>query len=572
MGSHESYSFEKTKQVIRNQHPHQEAKRVHFEKEEHNMETEQKEVSLFKEDSKDKEAGNENNNAIINTERKITCDINQSIVNADTCSVQTIHDNSDTERNDSVGTMNTSDILYSDENNKFLLNENNVKNEILKSQLSAQHAHEESMKQHKVKTKMTLDELMASLTQITSTKINTSDDHKSSHKNHIIPNNQQRLTPAAQEISQPGKEFINLKNRPNGKRESRYSWGQYELETLYEEVGQVDEEKKVQIGRRMSGDYDNLIEENTSENATDGQDNDSDAISDHKEDPLVQKELKLRHGKLWLYKYNYLNFNRKVQIQNQQGIGYYKSSCSLDAYVCPPKLPTIYNNRGYISQSFESYLNKSGMPPHSSTSNQQGFLSPTSPTVHNVSNLTNASDEGYYSHLDSTSPHSVDAGTETFQNGTFDFTDNRLPTSQTGRCQFTTFKPEENSVLQHLNNSSSEISVEDKSRDYLNQNGSPVSYPGRGTCIQETESENQQTFDTVEPLLHGSDEDDESKTKSKELFCPSIKENNLSNGKNVLKGKEKKKTSWKVNFKLCCGSGFKKKFLFFCLQVSFSLY
>ena len=575
MGSHESYSFEKTKQVIRNQHPHQETKRVHFEKEKHDMETEETEVPLFKEDSKDKKGGNENNNAIINTESNITCDVNQSIANAN-C-VPTIHSNNDTDSNYSIETMNASD---EDANNTFAVKENNVKNEILKSQLSVEDVREDSAKQHKVKTKMTLDELMASLTQISFTKINTRDDHRSSHKNDIIPNNQQRLTPTAREINLPGKEFINQKNRPNGKRESRYSWGQYELETLYEEVGQADEGKKVQLGRRMSGDYDNLTAENTSENATDGQDNDSDVISEYKEDPLVQKELKLRHGKLWLYKYNYLNFNRKAQIQNQQGIGYYKSSCSLDGYMCPPKLPTIYNNRGYISQSFESYLNKSGMPPrvnhmsHSSTTNQQNTSSPTSPTVYNVSYFTNTSDEGYYSHLDSASPHSGDAGTETFQTGTFDFTDNRLPTSDTGVCLFTTFKPEENSVSQHPSNNSSEISVEDKSRSHLNQNGSSVGYPGRGTFTQQTEPENQQTFDAVEPL-HGTDGDDESKPKSKEVFGPSTKENDLSNGRNDVKAKDKtpkKKTSWKVNFKLCCGSGFKKKFLLFCLQVIFTFF
>ena len=623
MGSHESYSFEKTKQVIKNEHPPQEVKRVHFENKEADMETEEKDVPLFKEDSaEDKEGGNENNNAIINTESDITCVVNESSENAD--SVPTINTNSDSDSNHDIETMNKSNISHEDENNKLPLKENNVKSEILKSQISVKDVHEDPAKQHKMplkennvksqmriedtgedsvkqpkgKTKMTLDELMASLTQITS-PVTTTDNHRNSNGNHTIPNNQQRRTPPAREIDLPGKELIIRKNRANGKRESsRYSWGQSELETLYEEVGQpddgtnaqcdgADEGKAAQRGRRMSGDYDNLIEESPSENATNGQDNDSDVISFHKEDPLVQKELRLRHGKLWLYKYNYLDFTRKVQIQNQQCMGYYKSSCSLDAYVNPTcKLPTIHNNRGYISQSFESYLNKSGMSPrvnqmsYGSTSNHHGFASPRSPTVHNVSNLTNASDEGYHSHPDSaTSPPSGgDARTETFQNGTFDFTDRRLSAADTGECLFTTFKPPENSVPLHLSNNSSEMSIQDKSQSQsrINQNGSLVSDTGGKTFTTLLEPENQQTFDTLEPLLHGSDEDDKSKTKSKDSLDPSVKDNDMSNKKSVSEEKDnktpKKKTSWKLNFKLCCGSGFKKKFFLSCLQVIFSFY
>ena len=627
MGSHESYSFEKTKQVIRNEHPHQEVKRVHFENKVAEMVTEEKDVPLFKEDGEDKEGGNNNNNAIINTESNITCVVNESSVNAN--GVPTINTNSDSDSNDGVETTRSS-ISHEDENKEILLKENNVKSEILKSQISIKDVHEDPAKQHKLplkennvksetlksqmsiedngedsvkqlkgKTKMTLDELMASLTQITSPVI-TNDNHRNSNSNHTIPNNQQRRTPPAREIDLPRKELIIRKNRPNGKRESgRYSWGQSQLETLYEEVGQADdgtnaqcdgaeESKAAQRGRRMSGDYDNLIEENPSENATEGQDNDSDVTINHKEDPLVQKELRLRHGKLWLYKYNYLDFSRKVQIQNQQYIGYYKSSCSLDAYVNPTcKLPTIHNNRGYISQSFESYLNKSGMSPrvnhmsYGSTHNQHGFASPTSPTFHNVSNLTNASDEGYHSHPDSsTSPLSGgNARIETFHNGTFDFTDRRLSVSDTGECLFTTFKPPENSVPQHLSNSSSEMSIQDKSQSqrHINQNGSVGDTGGKTfTTLRETESENQQTFDTLEPLLHGSNEDVKSKTKSKDLLDPSVKENDMSNKKSVSEEKNnktlKKKTSWKLNFKLCCGSGFKKKFFSSCLQVIFSFY
>ena len=572
MGSHESYSFEKTKQVIRNQHPHQEVKRVHFEnKEKDGMETKEKEVPSFKEDSKDREGGNENNNAMINTESNMTCDVNKSIVNAN--SVPTFNTSSDSDSNDCVGTMNMSGILHVDEHPP---KENNVKSKILKNQSGIDDAREDSAKQHKGKTKMTLDELMVSLTHISS--INPNNDHRSSPTNHIIPNNQQRHI--VREIERPGKDLLIQKNRKNGKRENRYSWGQSELETLYEEVGQADDGKNAQCGRRMSGDYDNLFEENTSLNTVDGQDNDSDVISDYKEDPLVKKELKLRQGKLWLYKYNYLDFNRKAQIPNQQSIGYYKSSYSLDAYV-GPKLPTIYNHRGYISQSFESYLNKSGVPPrvnhvsYGSTSYQHGLLSPTSPTVHNVSNFTNTSDEGYHSHLESTSPHSADARSETFQNGTFDFSVNKLPTSDTEGCSFTTFKPQQNSVQQYLSNNSSETNVQDKSQGHINQNGSSVSDIGGGTLttLEETEPENQQTFDTLEPLLHGSDEDDKSKAESKDVFGPSSKENDISNKKNVLERKgnkpEKKKRSWKVSFKLCCASGFKKKFFLFCLQVNF---
>ena len=570
-----------------------------------------------------------NNNAIINTESDITCVVNESSVNADTCSVPTVNTNSDS--NHCIETMNKSNISHEEENNKLPLKENNVKSEILKSQISVKDVHEDPAKQHKMplkennvkcetlksqmsiedngedsvkqpkgKTKMTLDELMASLTQITSPVI-TTDNHRNSNGNHTTPNNQQRRSLLAREIDLPGKEFIIRKNRPNGKRESsRYSWGQSELETLYEEVGQpddgtnaqcdgADEGKAAQRGRRMSGDYDNLIEENPSENVTNGQDNDSDVSFDHKEDPLVPKELRLRHGKLWLYKYNYLDFTRKVQIQNQQCMGYYKSSCSLDAYVNPTcKLPTIHNNRGYISQSFESYLNKSGMSPrvnhmsYRSTSNQHSFASPTSPTVHNVSNLTNASDEGYHSHPDSSTspPSGGDARIETFHNGTLDFTDRRLSASDTGECLFTTFKPPENSVPQHLNNNSSEMSIQDKSQSqsHINQNGSLVSDTGGKTftTLRETESENQQTFDTLEPLLHGSDEDVKSKTKSRDLLGPSAKENDMSNKKGVSEEKDnktpKKKTSWKLNFKLCCGSGFKKKFFLSCLQVIFSFF
>ena len=624
MGSHEICSFEKTKQVIRNEHPPQEVKRVHFENKEADMETEEKDVPLFKEDGEDKEGGNNNNNAIINTESNITCVVNESSVNADTCSVPT--NNTDSDSNHCIETMNKSNISHEEENNKLPLKENNVKSEILKSQISVKDVHEDPAKQHKLllkennvksqmsiedtgedsvkqpkgKTKMTLDELMASLTQITSPVI-TNDYHRNSNGNHTIPDNQQRRTLQAREIDLPGKELIIRKNRPNGRRESsRYSWGQSELETLYEEVGQADEGtnaqcdgadegKAAQRGRRMSGDYDNLIQETPSQTVTDGQDNHSDVSFEHKEDPLVQKELRLRHGKLWLYKYNYLDFSRKVQIQNQQCMGYYKSSCSLDAYVNPTcKLPTIHNNRGYISQSFESYLNKSGMSPwvnhmsYGSTQNQHGFASLTSPTVHNVSNLTNASDEGYHSHPDSTSPPSGDARTETFQNGTFVFTDRRLSASDTGECLFTTFKPPENSVLQHLGNSSSKTSVQDKSQSQSqnNQNLSVSDTRGKTfTTLQETESENKQTFDTLEPLFHGCDEDGKSKTKSKDLFGHSVKENDMSNKKSPSEEKDnknnktsKKNTSWKLNFKLCCGSGFKKKFFLSCLQVIFSFY
>ena len=599
MGSHESYSFEKTKQVIKNEHPPQEVKRVHFENKEADMETEEKGIPLFKDDSAEyKEGGNNNNNAIINTESNITCVVNESSVNTD--SVLTVNTNSHSDSNDCVETMKKSYISHEDENNKLPLKEDSVKSETLKSQMSIEDTGEDSVKQPKGKTKMTLDELMASLSQITSPVI-TTDNHRNSNGNHTISNNQQRRTLLAREIDLPGKEFIILKNRPNGKRESsRYSWGQSELETLYEEVGQADEAtnaqcdraddgKAAQRGRRMSGDYDNLIEENSSENVTNGQDNDndSDVISVHKEDPLVQNELRLRHGKLWLYKYNYLDFSRKVQIQNQQCMGYYKSSCSLDAYLNPTcKLPTIHNNRGYISQSFESYLNRGGMSPrvnhmsYGSTSNQHVFASPASPTVYNVSNLTNASDEGYHSHPDSsTSPPFGEARTETFHNGTFDFTDRKLSAADTGECLFTTFKPPENSVPLHLSNNSSETSVQDKSQSqsHINQNGSLVSDTGGKTfTLQKTESENQQTFDTLEPLLHGSNEDVKSKTKSKDLLGPFVKENDMSNKRSVLEEKDnktlKKKTSWKLNFKLCCGSGFKKKFFLSCLQVIFSFF
>ena len=276
---------------------------------------------------------------------------------------------------------------------------------------------------------------------------------------------------------------------------------------------------------------------------------------------------------MWLYKYNYLDFNKKVPLQSQRGAGYYRSSCSLDAYV-GQQLPTIYNHRGYISQSFESYLNKSGYTvQNNSRSNQNGFLRQNCPNIYNASKLTNTSDEGYHSNLDSTDLHSSNVKNETSQNTPFDFSDNRLSSTDTGGCLFTTFKPHEDSTNHQTSNNHSSEPNQDNNHGYINKNRiSTNNSPGRLlTTLKETEIQN---HNEVEPVNKGNTPDhlthqENAKTARTDVVAP-IKTESDARIEDIPKikdsDKSKKKTGWKVNFKLCWECGFKKKFLLACLQ------
>ena len=581
MGSHESYSFEKTKQTIRSQ-PHHEVKRVHFENEddgednviepEETADPVDPAVPLLNQDIV--KEGTKNNNAKINIETD-TNDIDQSIVN-----VHNVTCEDTLNGNEWIGTTDTNRLVNENlANGESIMDDNRNKNAPVP--LDVQSVIKESTKPQNMKTKMTLDELMISLKFISTSGF----IERIGKACERIPENLNGTHHALVEIR--GRERYPNNNRRNGHRENRHSRGQSELETLYEEVapsgstpGVHEAKPRVSSERRSSGDYDNVFEEQSENNRIDSQaDSACDITINEAEDRKLEKDLRERQGKLWLYKYNYLNFNKKVQIQSQKSIGYYNSSYSLDGYVGHP-LPTIFNHRGCISQSFESYLNKSGYTVQNNPrSNHNGFLShtPISPNAHNSSKLTSTSDEGYHSNLDSTDPHSDDIRNETFQNSTFNFTDNRLSAPDTGGCLFTTFKPQDNSNQQRLTDHSTETSFNRNNHGSINQSRLTANDSDRCplATLKEFKFQNQSENKLLnkgnaqEQLVYQRD----NRTRSTDTILSVKRESDakidIPKAKDSDKSK-KKRTGWKINFKLCCGCGFKKIFLLACLQVNFA--
>ena len=209
MGSHESYSFEKTKQVIMKEHPHHEFKRVHFENEDdvdgdNGIETEEiVAVSLLNEDKVNIEVGNKNNNAKINTESD-TEDVNQSIANA-----QNVTPEDTLNGNECIDTTDTNQLENENgPNEKSLVDDNENNN--TPGPLYVPNLPRESTKPQNKKTKMTLDELMASLNS-TSTS-GSSDNNRNVNNCRGMPETVHVLMDT---ISSPG---LNDNNRANNCR------------------------------------------------------------------------------------------------------------------------------------------------------------------------------------------------------------------------------------------------------------------------------------------------------------------------------------------------------------------
>ena len=140
----------------------------------------------------------------------------------------------------------------------------------------------------------------------------------------------------------------------------------------------------------------------------------------------------------------------------------------------------------------------------------------------------------------------------------------------TGGCLFTTFKPQEDNTNHQTSNNHSSEPI----HGYINQNRiSANNNPGRlVTTLKETETQN---HNEVEPLNEGNTPEqlfhqENDKTLSIDVAAP-IEKKSDARIEDILKTKDsdksKKKTGWKINFKLCWGCGFKKKFLLACLQV-----
>ncbi len=565
MGSHEG-SYDATRRPIKHRQPHAEVKRVHF--------ALQDQLSdLCKDDrpcvvipnpknAPAEEELNANNNAKINRESDTGSAVKQSMVNVHNETCAPLNDVRATGRGVSSRQGMRTDLS----SDASVWSHRSAYASSRSSTMPLGHSDTGTRGRGESKGKVTLDQLTMTLNFI-SRSVPAATGIQSGPRGSQT--GYQTRTWDSSRIEGQGQKLEVWRSRENGSpvntcqtdgEQLRYSFCPRNLETLHEDILHVPRTTCL-IGRRGSGDYDNLFEVDSSDTETTTSDTNvtvSNGLSQ-----TTERELRERKGKLWLYKYNYLNFSRKVKVQTQQcPVGFVRSSYSLDGCVTFP-VPTIYRHRGYKSQSFESYLNKQASPQsdvsrtfsgqdgqrqvdNGSSGGQklQGFPSPEA--------LESSSDEGYFSHVESSD--NTPSTLETYSQ----------PSSEREECLFITFKPEANELNSGIQSGRASTSVAqgfNGSPSYWDDPHGPSS--DHQALIERKLLEHHMNVEQISssPAPTGDSDQNSASAVEKERD-----QNTRDEPREKTKKEAAKRSSWRA---LCLGCRLRKLLLPSCLQVKF---
>ncbi len=576
MGSHEgSYSLEGPRQPVRRQHPVNGIKRVHFAPDKvDDLSGEEKPlVECIPENMFSEEELNKNNNAVIPTEEMDVPAVSESVdtrrhgaISGPQNGTRSLRERETT----AVATIETTDERGSQNGLKSDTTTDPPRNteRFGGSSMTSKRA------QLQKKTKMSLDQLMMTLNFINITVADSSGGYSGFQADRIerfqpSPERKEVTTdPSTLVRSKPIlRQTVKTPSRVGDTNRNRCSCDQKELETLYEDIDQSLQQfvnRTQHIGKRkLSGDYDNLFEEDT----TDGG-----ALSDA---PLYRSsdlEIRERQSKLWMYKYNYLDFNKKVKPPGRFPRGY-KSTFSLDIDT-HPRAPTIYKHQGYISQSFDSYLDKRAVQNTKTNVVVHREYDGNAIVSPNTKDCSYSSDDGYFSDQPSSAliqDASRLPNLDVSEDSNVVVDDSRFSSPDQDGCQFITFKPRSDSHNLEKQNHHGQSSTHGSNQNhgYFTNNQPPSG--NITTSLTDRLLDNQTDIHALPDVDSQCSVISELSSRKSSKETLSWRHSRKSSKKSKSREKQKK-TGWKWNLNLCSGCGFKKIFLFACFQVNIVLF